>query len=248
MKNFPRTDLASEFAGVSRTRFDGVCRISETVLDAAAAERYGRRKGRYITVETSAVTDGDGDARRRAAEAVAGALRDLADDCSRVLVAGLGNTQMTADALGAETCNALRTGGGVMCVTPGVPGITGIESYDVVKGVCERVRPTLVIAVDSLAAAATSRLGTVIQLCDAGITPGSGVSNHKRPLTRETLGAQVIGVGIPLVVYASTIIREAGGDDEGCDSLIVTPKEVDIYVKDAAELLAGAIERLRPFM
>ena len=132
-----------------------------------------------------------------------------------------------------------------MCVTPGVPGITGIESFDVVKGVCDEVRPTLVIAVDSLAAASAARLGTVIQLCDAGITPGSGVSNHKRRLSRDTLGVQVIGLGVPLVVYASTLVRDAGGDEGRFGSLIVTPKEVDVYVADAAEIIADAIERLR---
>ncbi len=245
MKNFPRTDLASELTGVSGTRYDGVCRISETVLDRASAEMYGKSEGRYITIETSAIADGSPDERRRVSDAIAGCLRSLASDVSRVLVAGLGNTRMTADSLGAETCAALCAGDGIMCVTPGVPGITGIESFDVVKGVCDRVRPSLVIAVDSLAAAAVCRLGTVVQLCDAGITPGSGVSNHKRRLSHDTLGVQVIGLGIPLVVYASTIIRESGGDERGYETLIVTPKEVDVYVSDAAGVIAAAVEKLK---
>lgn len=245
MKNFLRTDLASELTDAVNAHFDGVCRISEVRLGKEDARRMGKSEGRYITLETSALTGDDEGARRRVSVALTRCLRSLADDCSRILVAGLGNTLMTADALGAETCASLGVGDGVMCVTPSVPGITGIESFDVVMGVCDRVRPTLVIAVDSLAAASVTRLGTVVQLTDAGITPGSGVSNHKRKLSRETLGVQVIGVGVPLVVYASTIIREAGGDDTGCESLIVTPKEVDVYVRDAARTVAAAIEGLR---
>ena len=245
MKNFPRTDLASELTGISGTRFDGVCRISETVLDEKTAALYGKSAGRYVTLETAAMTEGGEEERARVSEALSRCLTELAEDRSKVLVVGLGNTMMTADALGAAACRALRTGGGVMCVTPGVPGITGIESFDVVKGVCDEVRPTLVIAVDSLAAASAARLGTVIQLCDAGITPGSGVSNHKRRLSRDTLGVQVIGLGVPLVVYASTLVRDAGGDEGRFGSLIVTPKEVDVYVADAAEIIADAIERLR---
>ena len=245
MKNFPRTDLASELTTAGSSHFDGVCRISEIELRGEAARRTGKSEGRYITLETAALTGGDPYARRRVSSALARCLRSLARDCRRVLVAGLGNTLMTADALGAQTCAALGAGDGVMCVTPGVPGITGIESFDVVKGVCDRVRPTLVVAVDSLAAASVTRLGTVVQLCDAGITPGSGVSNHKTRLSEETLGVQTIGLGVPLVVYASTIILEAGGDADGCETLIVTPKEVDVYVRDAAETIAAAIEGLR---
>lgn len=244
MKNFPRTDLAYELGGGGSLHSDDVCRVFETVLGSKEAELYGKAEGRYMTIETNALVSGDERACRRVSGALADGLYSFASDTTRVLVVGLGNTQMTADALGAETCCALRTGGGVMCITPGVPGVTGIESFDVVRGVCDRVRPTLVIAVDSLAAASVSRLGTVVQLCDAGITPGSGVSNHKRRLSADTLGTQVIGLGVPLVVYASTLIREAGGDDDGSSSLIVTPKEVDLYVRDAAKVIAAAIERL----
>ena len=245
MKNFSRTDLAGELVTPVTLHSDDVCKVREAVLDEETARYYGKSAGRYVTIETTAIADGNEDGKRRVAEALAGSMMSFNPDTERILVVGLGNTRMTADALGAETCAALSAGDGVMCVIPGVPGITGIESFDVVKGVCDRVRPTLVIAVDSLAAASVSRLATVVQLCDTGITPGSGVSNHKRKLSEDTLGVRVIGLGIPLVVYASTIIREYGGNDEGCETLIVTPKEVDIYVKDAADVIAQAIELMR---
>ena len=98
-------------------------------------------------------------------------------------------------------------------------------------------------AVDSLAAASTQRVGRVVQISDAGITPGSGVSNHRGRLGRETLGVPVISVGVPLVVYASTIIRDAGGDESGFESLIVTPKDIDVIVAESAEVIARSILR-----
>lgn len=244
MKNFPRTDLASEILGVKKPRFDGVCKISEITLDAAGAAKYGKNEGRYVTVETDVLLTGGEEERGRLSRALSSEMRKLARDVSRVLVVGLGNPAMTADALGAETCSRVETGGGLMCIAPGVYGTTGVESYDIVKGVTEQVRPSLVIAVDSLAAAATVRVGRVFQLCDAGITPGSGVSNHKKRLSRQTLGVDVMSIGVPLVVYASTIIRDAGGDEEGFESLIVTPKDVDVYVSDAASVIASAINAL----
>ena len=244
MKNFPRTDLASEIIGVKKPRFDGVCKVSEIKLDAADALKYGKNEGLYVTVETDALLSGNAAARRRLSRALASEIKRLARDFTRILVVGLGNPSMTADALGAETCARLAAGDGLMCVTPGVYGTTGVESYDVVKGVSDRFKPSVVIAVDSLAAAAAVRVGRVFQLCDAGITPGSGVSNHKKRLSRQTLGADVIGIGVPLVVYASTIIRDAGGDEEGFESLIVTPKDVDAYVSDAAETIASAVNML----
>lgn len=244
MKNFPRTDLASEIFGVKKPRFDGICKISEISLDAVGAAKYGKNEGRYVTVETDVLLTGGADERARLSRALASEIGRLAADFSRVLVVGLGNPAMTADALGAETCERLNVGKGLMCIAPGVSGTTGIESYDIVKGVTEQVRPDLVIAVDSLAAAATVRVGRVFQLCDAGITPGSGVSNHKKRLSKQNLGVPVIGIGVPLVVYASTIIRDAGGDEEGFESLIVTPKDVDVYVTDAAEVIAEAVNTI----
>ena len=150
-----------------------------------------------------------------------------------------------ADALGAEVCRDIFVESGrVRTLCPGVAGNTGIESYDIVKGVADRIKPSAVIAVDSLAAASTARVCRVIQLCDAGITPGSGVSNHRERLSERTLGVPVVAIGVPLVVYASTIIRDAGGDEEGFESLIVTPKDIDLLVREAAAVVCRAINML----
>ena len=152
-----------------------------------------------------------------------------------------------------------------MCaLAPGVLGVTGIETAEVLRGMTQHVKPDAVIAVDALAARSSSRICSTIQVADTGIAPGSGVGNHQKALTQETLGVPVIAVGVPMVVYASTIAGDALGDlvrmDGGSEAdeekltacvqrvvsqrlgdLIVTPREVDALVERMAGILAEGI-------
>ena len=245
MNNFSRTDLAAELIKAKGRDFDGVCKVSVVDLDSARAAAYGKSEGRYVTLETDAITGYSPRDKTRLARVLAGQLAALLPARKNLLVVGLGNANMTADALGAEVCRDIFVESGrVRTLCPGVAGNTGIESYDIVKGVADRIKPSAVIAVDSLAAASTARVCRVIQLCDAGITPGSGVSNHRERLSERTLGVPVVAIGVPLVVYASTIIRDAGGDEEGFESLIVTPKDIDLLVREAAAVVCRAINML----
>ena len=152
----------------------------------------------------------------RLAEMTAAELRRLLPDEGEVLVVGLGNRYMTADALGSRTVERIfvtrhleqkgvRRLRSVSAMAPGVLGITGVETAEMVHGVVERTKPTAVIAVDALAAMDTDRICTTIQVANTGIQPGSGVGNHRAGLTLETLGIPVIAVGIPMVVHASVI-------------------------------------------
>jgi len=148
----------------------------------------------------------------------------------------------------------------VCAVAPGVLGVTGIESMESVKALSESLQPRCLIVIDSLAARAARRVGVSIQLSDAGICPGSGVGNHRSALTKETIGVPVIAVGMPTVVYASSIARDAlsflsGGEagEEILDRLtqrlfeneigemIVTPREVDDMISDAAGMISMGI-------
>lgn len=136
----------------------------------------------------------------------------------------------------------------ISVITPNVLGVTGIESIDVIAGVCERIKPDVVIVVDSLASAAVSRIGCAFQISNTGITPGSGVSNHRARLDKSSLGTLVISVGVPLVVYASTIIEDAleGTKQEfnkEIGNMIVTPKDIDLYVETCATIVAHAINQ-----
>ncbi|MBR6788513.1 MAG: GPR endopeptidase [Clostridia bacterium] len=244
MDNFSYIDLASEFIKAKGKPFEGVCKVSEIVLDATLAEKYGKAEGKYVTLETDVLTEYDEKDHFRLATALSHRLSALIADKRKILVVGLGNGNMTADSLGAETCKLIEVGENVKTVCPDVECNTGVDSFDVISGVVSRINPTAVVAIDSLSAASTVRLCRVIQMCDAGITPGSGVSNHRRKLSFYSLGVPVVSIGVPLVVYASTIIRDAGGDDDGYESMIVTPKDIDYLVRSSASVIARAINAL----
>jgi len=182
-------------------------------------------------------------------------------------VLGLGNRRMTADALGDKVVSGMMVTRhlqqenlrGVCAVSPGVLGVTGIETAEAALGLAEKIHPAAVIVVDSLAAMATSRICTTVQVTDTGIHPGSGVGNHRKAITAETMHIPVIAIGIPLVVYANTIVRDAltrmiaseNADqaedmaDALCrslsDDLVVTPRGIDELVQGLADMLALAI-------
>ena len=154
---------------------------------------------------------------------------------------------------------------GVCAAAPGVLGVTGMETAEMVHGIVERVRPAAVIAIDALAARESGRICTTVQITDTGIRPGSGVGNHRVGLTRDTLGVPVIAVGVPMVVYAAVIARDALSlllEDiglkeeehaqavdqliakvirEGLGELVVTPREVDEMVGRVARIIADGL-------
>ena len=202
-----------------------------TVKDKAGEEETGKARGRYVTV-----SDGSLKNARTPSEDVCGAVKEelsnmianltgkgTATDC-RVLVAGLGNRFITPDALGprcADKVNATRHLKGafeefdslgcseVATLDPGVLSETGIESFDIIKGAADRIKPDVVIVVDAMAARSTSRLATTIQLSDSGISPGGGIGNKRPEINRESVGCPVISLGSPTMVSSSTLIFDA---------------------------------------
>jgi spore protease len=147
------------------------------------------------------------------------------DDLPSILVVGLGNPQVTPDALGPRVITQLQVTrhlngqyGEDFCkkrklpvisaIIPGVMAQTGMETAEILKGVIDQTRPELLIVIDALAARSVHRLGTTIQLTDTGIHPGSGVGNHRHSLTKETLGIPVLAIGVPTVVGAAAIVHD----------------------------------------
>ena len=195
------------------------------------AKAMGKPAGVYLTLEAPNLAVPDEDYHREISEKLADHMEELLHENHltgrdiSVLVVGLGNRQVTPDALGpyvadnlCVTRHIVREYGKyamgmeraqlVSAIVPGVMGQTGMETLEIVKGVVTETKPDLVIAVDALAARNSRRLNRTIQIADTGIHPGSGVGNHRNGLTRETLGVPVIGIGVPTVVDAATIVSD----------------------------------------
>ena len=217
------------------------------VFTQEAAKALGKPVGRYVTVRlTDGMIDAYSEQAKLRTKLIAREIKALCGGRGGVLVAGLGNRDITPDAVGplcADRVFATRhiaqlegeidmNGLSEVCVIQtGVLGRTGIESSDMVKAVCERVSAKTVIAVDALACAETDNLGRTIQLTDTGISPGSGVANARRELSARTLGSECVAVGVPTVI-------DFGAQGE---VMMVTPRNVDKLVQNAAEYIAMAI-------
>lgn len=271
-----RTDLAlecremfaDEISGVeSKQRDDdGITITQVNIKTDEGAKRIGKPIGSYITIEIDSMLYDDEDIKSRGEKAVADELCKLLQNknTDSVLVVGLGNQYITPDSIGPKTVgkitvtrhitSAAQLGFNfdirpVSAVAPGVLGITGIETGEIVKGVVEHVKPTLVIAVDALAARKISRLGTTVQLSDTGISPGSGVGNNRKELTEKTLGVPVIAIGVPMVVDATTLAMDIVRDRaqiknellEDGRGMILTPNDVDAISNIASDIISGGI-------
>ncbi|WAH39168.1 GPR endopeptidase [Alicyclobacillus dauci] len=212
----------------SHEEFDGLNVTRVRVRTKVAERRLGKRKGMYVTLEIPGLRHRDPDLQERVTKVFADELHrllDLPKDAS-VLVIGLGNEHITPDALGPMVVNklfvtrhlfhympeVLGDGKGyrsISAVSPGVLGLTGIETSEIVRGIVERIKPDAVIAIDALASRSLTRVNATIQLSDTGIQPGAGVGNNRKALDKESLGIPVIAVGVPTVVDAATIANDA---------------------------------------
>lgn len=252
--------MALELMGQAKKINDSYAiKKSRVNVDRRLSGEIGKPEGVYITLETGIVAMGLSTRYENLSKEISAAIREITPKAKNVLVVCLGNPNLTADALGSrvfENLNITRhlpkefkANVMVSALCPNVFGATGIESFDIIKGVVERVKPQLVIAVDSLASAAVHRIASAFQVCSSGITPGSGVANHRLRLDKDSLGTDVISIGVPLVVYASTIIAEVAGENALADAgedimgLIVTPKDIDLLVEECAKVIAAGINR-----
>lgn len=230
------------------------------VRSEEAAAALGKPIGRYVTVSCrhGRLSDCYADAAAQA-ECIASELRGLVNLPGRVLVAGLGSTAVTPDSLGpAAAAGILATRhlkrlakeldtselAEVTVISPGVMAETGIESAAVVKALCEEVRPELVIVIDALACSELGHLGSTVQLCSTGISPGSGVGNCRAELSKATLGVPTAAIGVPTVTDCSVIAEAAGGSSLPEHlGMIVTPKDIDLLIRRSAAVIAAGINR-----
>ena len=265
-----RTDLALESAESGDFDREGIEFFEEKsedatltrlkIKDRAAAKRLGKPIGDYVTVEVKRFTADAGLDRGAVFLLGREISKLLPKNASSVLVAGLGNSDITPDALGpraAEKIIATRHISkelaaslglprlrAVSVLAPGVLGQTGIETGEIILATAEKINPSAVIVIDALAARSLSRLGTTVQITNAGITPGSGVGNARSEISEKTLRVPVIAVGVPTVVDMQTLFCDVGAKVSGdLPDMIVTPKEVDLMIDRAAELIAVSINK-----
>lgn len=300
----PRTDLALEaremltkrvnetIPGVQmETSEDDEVIITRVDITTPEAEKMmGKTRGKYITIEAQGLRYKNTPLQEKVMNFLAKELANMVTlpRDATVLIVGLGNWNVTPDALGPRAVDKIvvtrhlqemlspELKGGVrsICaIAPGVLGITGMETAEIVAGIVSKIKPNLVIAIDALAAASSHRVITTVQLANTGIHPGSGVGNKRFGLTQQSLGVPVVAIGVPTVVHASTIAMDtintlqqhasfaryfksleslSDGDrqvivrqvlPEALGDLMVTPKEVDRLIADIANVVAGGINQ-----
>lgn len=263
-----RTDLAIELEKTSRKNNSRAEKIGDTeVVFTVLTENneYQKPKGTYITVKLrniNLLTDFSA-----VEKAIEKSLENLLIKAKKsVLVVGLGNREITSDCIGPYTAEkilatrhiseefskkiGLERLQKVSVITPSVLGKTGIESSEIVKAVVDKTKPDAVIVIDALCANTVENLFSVIQLCDSGISPGSGVKNTRKELSFATLGVPTVAIGVPTVVEASVLAKELSGKDAVNKlDLLLTPKDTDLLSHRISEILAHALNAfLQPYI
>ena len=275
-----------EISGVSVEEFYDKkhdIRVTEVkILTENGAKSMRKPIGTYITMEMANLVLPDEEYHHAVAEELAkyvGNVLNMQKKEYTALVVGLGNRDVTPDALGPHTVECLNVtrhivkeygkyamGEGevnmISAIAPGVMAQTGMETYEIIKGIAQTIQPDAVIVVDALAARNTKRLNRTIQIADTGIHPGSGVGNHRNEISKETLGVPVIAIGVPTVVDAATIVRDTmenllsslDNDDkyEMVQELIaphlfgmfVTPKDIDESIDRIGATIAEGLNIL----
>ncbi len=280
MKKYTSTDLALEARAVSSSpaisdEDYGIARVQTLTVSSDEESRLiSKPVGRYVTISFGRLWNMPRDDIDELGDIVSREIQKLAEfaapNASSLLVAGLGNRYMTADALGPlcvkqiNVTRHLRQSepkmfhalgvSEIAALVPGVVGQTGIETLELVRGAVETVKPDLLIVVDALASRSVDRLATTIQLTDSGIAPGSGIGSHRRAISRESTGVPTIAIGVPTVVNSSTLVYDALEKAsiteispeltevlENGRSFFVSLKESDVAVEELSALLANAI-------
>ena len=272
-----RTDLALETRELLGTNIPGIkhnermagnIKITNIeILNDSASQSLKKPKGKYVTIEFPTLTDNFQLSDKRI-EIVSKEIASLIPNKGLVLVVGVGNTDITPDALGPKATSYIlatrhikgelaRSTGldklrPVSAIFPGVLGQTGIETSEFITSIVNKLKPSCVIIIDALASKQAKHLGCTIQISNTGITPGSGVGNSRPQINKDTLNVPVISIGVPTVVDASTLAYSLINEDKAPENLneiisphgsdmMVTPREIDLLIERASKLIGLSI-------
>lgn len=262
------TEKTTRLSGVKATKSkeEGYPVTRVDILDRRGEEALGKPQGTYLTIDLTSFWQRKPDFFERAVRAVGSQLKAMLPEKGPALIVGLGNAAMTPDAVGPLAADSVLVTRHLIAASPkhfagfrpvavfraGVLGTTGVESAEAVRGLVAQVKPSLVIAIDALAARRVGRMCTTVQLSDTGIVPGSGVGNHRAALNKETLGVPVFAVGVPTVVDAATLaadlLEEAGIPEldetrlrHGEAPLTVTTRDVDQQVRELSKVVGYGV-------
>lgn len=234
---------------------DGISVTRVKITNENGSKALGKAIGNYVTIDAPELKYSL-ETYENVCKLIAGEIRKMAEINSNTLtlVVGLGNRDITPDALGTDVVSKLLVTNhikqkmgdffdenisGVCAIAPGVLGTTGIETADIIKSVADKVKPQLIIAVDALAAADIRRVSTTIQISDTGIQPGAGVGNNREGLNEKTTGVKVIAIGVPTVIDAATISKVEIPKEMA--PLMVTTKDIDLVIERTSKTVANGI-------
>ena len=273
--SFSKTDLASERFHAN-TSIRGVSYSEETTLAGVwerinissqeGAKSIGRPMGIYNTLNVGRMELLDeeriSDVKKELSKELKKLINEMCVLPRRLLIVGFGNPVLTADSLGFEAAKKVRPTlhiktmdesffstlncSELAVIAPGVPSMTGLESIITVSGICNKIKPNAVIAIDAIAARSTERLGSTIQISTTGIIPGSGLGNHNSAINEENTGAPVLSIGVPTVISADEFCREINPKNQEkhkSHKMFVSPKEIDEIILVAARIIGESINQ-----
>ncbi len=244
-------------------QFDA-CSVTTVVIETDDESKVlEREKGSYITVEfekTYTVTDTDFES---LTDVIAQKIKIFSDKYKgkRIVVAGIGNRNITADSIGPKSIDRIIVTrglenteyisddcfGNVCAIAADVFGVTGIESAELIDGIAKVLQPSLIIVVDALATTSLSRLCKTVQISNTSLTPGGGVDNARKQISPDNLNIPLISIGIPTVIDAATLIETVNGDrkklGDYSDGLVTMPARIDDATDVGAKLIAFALNK-----
>ena len=259
-----RCDLISDtnFKNVETKEINDI-KIEKVTVDKEISKKINKSVGKYISIAFTDITDFD--KRNKLIKALTNELRNLLIEKELLgkssLIVGLGNSLSTPDSLGPKTIDNIITTrhlfeigevdnnySSVSKIAPGVYSTTGIEAFDIIKGLINRVKPSFVIIIDSLCSRSINNINRVIQITDSGIDPGSGVGNQRKELSKRKLGIDTIAIGVPTVVNLHTIVKDLLNEydieeilSKKDNNFMVTPKEIDFTIEKLSLVLSKSI-------